>query len=418
MASPVSKARRRVDALEGRIPIGILPAFAVRSVARRLCNCADAREKRDARPVRTISSCNSASMAEISSLSTAMGPSPRFGAAPSESAEREGHRVHFGSRTGFPDREKGDNHDVQGQEVSAVACRTYRCGPRLARIGAVRPPDGERPAQGAPQDQAGKVEVAGKQLTVREFVESGRRCDTPIPTDNQMRRARLAAEAVRRVAGVEDSLNPSNKVTIRVAFHVIHKGNEGKVSRARIDQQINVLNKNSGPSDSISRWPATPTTPTSTPTPTARTNTMGRHPSAEEREAKTTLGKDPERFLNLYTANLGDGLLGWATFPSDLAADVDMDGLSILHTACRPRTPPPIPPAVRSASARRPRTRWATGRPVPHVPGRLRASGRRREGHPPAPGELRLPLAGAGPPSPATWTRAIRRSRWLDPVHN
>ncbi len=177
------------------------------------------------------------------------------------------------------------------------------------------------------------MEVAGKQLTVREFVESGRRCDTPIPTDNQMRRARLAAEAVRRVAGVEDSLNPSNKVTIRVAFHVIHKGNEGKVSRARIDQQINVLNKEFrtfGFNFALAGDPDY--TDVDADADRADWYTMG-HLSAEEREAKTTLGKDPERFLNLYTANLGDGLLGWATFPSDLAADVDMDGVVILHTS-------------------------------------------------------------------------------------
>lgn len=54
------------------------------------------------------------------------------------------------------------------------------------------------------------------------------------------------------------------------------------------------------------------------------------HGSAAEREVKTALHGSPERHLNFYTAGLAGSLLGWATFPWDLAGDRVMDGVVML----------------------------------------------------------------------------------------
>jgi hypothetical protein len=55
--------------------------------------------------------------------------------------------------------------------------------------------------------------------------------------------------------------------------------------------------------------------------------------SSAERECKTKLGKDTDKSLNLYFASLGEGLLGWATFPFDLAGDPVRDGVVILNNS-------------------------------------------------------------------------------------
>ena len=61
---------------------------------------------------------------------------------------------------------------------------------------------------------------------------------------------------------------------------------------------------------------------------------MVRHDSGQkEREAKAALGGESRTSLNIYTARLGGGLLGWATFPWDLEASPDLDGVVLLHSS-------------------------------------------------------------------------------------
>lgn len=123
--------------------------------------------------------------------------------------------------------------------------------------------------------------------------------------------------------GTDGGGTPPGDVTIPVAFHVLHDGNNGYLSSGDINGQMNVLNSafsGTGFSfvlDSVDY------------TDNAAWYNMG-YGTAAERDAKQALNIDPYTRLNVYTANLSGGLLGWATFPSSLNNNPDDDGVVLL----------------------------------------------------------------------------------------
>jgi hypothetical protein len=124
--------------------------------------------------------------------------------------------------------------------------------------------------------------------------------------------------------------------TIPVAFHVIRKGTsvaEGNVPQSQINDQIAVLNDafggDTGGADTSFEF-----TLSSTDRTTNKRWFDGLEPgkSAEE-HMKEKLRVGGADTLNIYSANLGGGLLGWATFPWEYANDPEMDGVVILFSS-------------------------------------------------------------------------------------
>jgi hypothetical protein len=116
---------------------------------------------------------------------------------------------------------------------------------------------------------------------------------------------------------------------IKVHFHVINNGSgiaHGDIPQSQIDAQMQVLNA----AYATGHWKFKLANVTRTTNATWYTMTPD---SQAERQAKTALRQGSADDLNLYTANIGQGLLGWATFPSSYQADPIDDGVVILFSS-------------------------------------------------------------------------------------
>ena len=117
-------------------------------------------------------------------------------------------------------------------------------------------------------------------------------------------------------------------VTIPVYFHVINKGTgiaNGDIPNTQIANQIAVLN------NAFASTPFKFSLVATTRTTNATWYTMGSG-SAAETAAKTALRQGGKNALNIYSANPGGGLLGWATFPWWYEGDPTDDGVVLLYS--------------------------------------------------------------------------------------
>ncbi len=126
-------------------------------------------------------------------------------------------------------------------------------------------------------------------------------------------------EMVRNVAAVGGGIN--------VYFHVINNGTgiaNGNVPDSMIQAQIAVLNDAyAGTGWSFNLVSIDRTT-------NSTWYAMG---ASAERDAKNALRQGTADDLNIYSANPGGGLLGWATFPSSYSGNPMNDGVVLLFSS-------------------------------------------------------------------------------------
>jgi len=194
-------------------------------------------------------------------------------------------------------------------------------------------------AQGPAEDNLPFTFNGKTWVSKKAFIESGARCATR--QVDEIEAAQIEASLHRFLAnrgggppaerGKPGGGGPPTpfSVTVPVYFHVINNGSgisNGDVPKSQIDDQIAVLNAayvNYGVTFSPAAVDRTTNASWYTMTPG----------SAAERQAKTALRQGGANALNIYTANLGNNLLGWSTFPWGYASNPADDGIVILYSS-------------------------------------------------------------------------------------
>ena len=142
--------------------------------------------------------------------------------------------------------------------------------------------------------------------------------------------ARIEADMQSKLAGKRTARSAeaaAAAVSVPVYFHVITSGSTGNLPAATISKQISVLNSAYASSGFSFSLVSTDYTNNST-----WYNGITDGTSAE-RNMKNSLRKGGANALNIYTAKLGDDLLGWATFPSNYKSQPKLDGVVLLDTS-------------------------------------------------------------------------------------
>lgn len=168
--------------------------------------------------------------------------------------------------------------------------------------------------------------VEGREwVSQKAFIDAGLRCGTRDP--DAIRAAQIDAFLERRRR--QDDLAGTALVSgvINVYVHVITSNTlAGNVSDQRINGQISVLNN----AFAATGWSFTLVAVDRTANSSWFAMGFG---SVQEQQAKAALRLGDASDLNIYTANLDGGLLGWATFPWDYQANPTNDGIVILYSS-------------------------------------------------------------------------------------
>jgi hypothetical protein len=156
-------------------------------------------------------------------------------------------------------------------------------------------------------------------------------CGTKEPTE---REKKLIENNSRKLREMKVAADPSaalartaGSVTVNVYFHVItNRKGAGNISQTMIDNQIKVLN------DAYAGLTGGANTPFRFQLVSVDRTQNDQWYSAvigsrAERQMKNSLHRGGATDLNFYTNGMGQGLLGWATFPWDYASNPTMDGI-------------------------------------------------------------------------------------------
>lgn len=153
---------------------------------------------------------------------------------------------------------------------------------------------------------------------------NGPRCGTAPPSAEEQMRIQLEVNRWLQKYG-QDPI--AAITTIPVAVHVVRYNNgAADVSDAQIQDQIDVLNgayNNTNFRFSLASIDRTNNTRWTTHTPG----------SGNERRMKQSLAIDPATTLNFYTCDLGQNLLGYATFPWGYPEDSYYSGVVVLWSS-------------------------------------------------------------------------------------
>jgi len=175
---------------------------------------------------------------------------------------------------------------------------------------------------GTQLDNENPGDVGATLSVLGDTTDLGRGCATRLVTEDEMDADQLKLDRVQMMGLV----NNATSISVGVYWHTITNGNQGALSASAIAGQISVLNAayaGSGVSFTLLGTDSTSNASWYTVQPG----------TTAETQMKNALRKGTAKDLNLYAANIGGGLLGWATFPSDYARSPKMDGVVILSAS-------------------------------------------------------------------------------------
>jgi hypothetical protein len=176
-----------------------------------------------------------------------------------------------------------------------------------------------------------EIEEPGYELSPIQMQPNFQRCSTIEPDD--VRKAEIDLEVAPAMAALNDTRPGVTRQavtggTINVYWHVINNGSslsQGNIPDSQITAQINVLNA----AYASSGWSFNLVSTDRTTNATWYTCSGG----SCETQMKNALRQGSADDLNIYSNNMGGGLLGWATFPSSYQSQPKLDGVVLLFSS-------------------------------------------------------------------------------------